>query len=391
MAASGALVLMVDVGDAAILGAAQQGLRRFGNELCLQPAAGAAGTAGVPAQRAVLGLCNLAQPPQATKPVLQVRCRPGPYQLRDFHAAVGRLQASDRSSVSSATAAAALQQLVGVVAQDAACMAAGPRRAVLYLTDRTDYEPDDFRPMLEVGTGRPTALVGAACAVPSAARKSRLGSITLSHPQTPKPQVCRGKGVHIEMVFMAAAAAEEGGDAAVEALAAAWGAAETAFPHLTVTVVPSASRLSFDALVSSLQQRWAAPAQLAVSLAFKAPLVGGIRALQLSASPEVRPLAQCVRHAALCPCHRTPAAWAPGAAAICAVTGAALDARQCGRDERTVQVGPQPGGALHLAAPFNIASAGGGGATLNVVYRIKVGIFWWWVGGWMGHATRVKQ
>ena len=172
----------------------------------------------------------------------------------------------------------------------------------------------------------------------------------------------------------AAGEAADGGDAAAEALAAAWGAAEAAFPHLAVAVVPGASRLSFEGLATSLLQRWAPPPALPVALAFKAPLLGGIRALALAASPEVRPLAQAVRHAALCPCHRTPAAWA-GAAALCAVTGAALDPRQCGRDERTVQVGAQPGGALHLAAPFNIGSAGGGGggATLNVLSRVKVG------------------
>lgn len=72
---------------------------------------------------------------------------------------------------------------------------------------------------------------------------------------------------------------------------------------------------------------------------FKQPLVGSIRALQLSCQAEVQPLAQSVRHAALCPCHRTPAAWVPGTSACCAVTGAPLDSRQCGRDERTVQVG----------------------------------------------------
>lgn len=73
-------------------------------------------------------------------------------------------------------------------------------------------------------------------------------------------------------------------------------------------------------------------------LQFKQPLVGSIRALQLSCQAEVQPLAQSVRHAALCPCHCTPAALVQGAAACCAITGAPLDSRQCGRDDRTVQV-----------------------------------------------------
>lgn len=108
---------------------------------------------------------------------------------------------------------------------------------------------------------------------------------------------------------------------------------------------------------------------------FKQALVGSIRALSLTARSEIRPLAQAVAHATLCPCHRTPTG--PGTAACtCAVSGQPLDRRQCGRDERTVQVGGLPGGALHLAAPFNIASASGGGggvASLSVVARIKVG------------------
>lgn len=389
MAGPGSLVLLVDVADAAVLGAAQAGLRRFGAALCLQPGDGAAaGALAAPppaAPRPVLGLANLARPPGAPKPVVQVRCRPSPYQLREFHSAVGRLQPA--AGITASEAAKALLQVVGVVSQDAACAAAGPRRALLYLTDRTDYEPADFSPTLEVGAGARVAAsgcwvlggrAGGAPAWSTLAGDASAPANSFPLPAHPSsPQLCRGKGVHIELLFMSAAEAAEGGgggDAAADALAAAWGAAEASFAHLSVTVVPGASRLSFEGLATSLLQRWAPPPALPVSLAFKAPLLGSIRALALAAAPEVRPLAQSVRHAALCPCHRSPAAWA-GAAALCAVTGAALDPRQCGRDERTVQVGAQPGGALHLAAPFNIGSAGGGGggATLNVLGRVKVG------------------
>ena len=156
MAGPGSLVLLVDIADAAVLGAAQAGLRRFGTALCLQPCSAAASAPAAPppaAPRPVLGMCNLVRPAGAPKPVVQVRCRPGPFALRDFHAAVGRLLPADRGGISAGEAATALQQVVGVVAQDAACAAAGPRRALLYLTDRTDYEPADFSPTLEVGAG----------------------------------------------------------------------------------------------------------------------------------------------------------------------------------------------------------------------------------------------
>lgn len=111
---------------------------------------------------------------------------------------------------------------------------------------------------------------------------------------------------------------------------------------------------------------------------FKQPLVGSIRSLALSCSCELRPLSQAVAHAALCPCHSMPASWAgPTAAPLCSISGTPLDRRQCGRDERTVQVGGSAAGALHLSAPFNIAAvagtAGGGPVTLSVLARIKVG------------------
>ena len=121
-------------------------------------------------------------------------------------------------------------------------------------------------------------------------------------------------------------------------------------------------------------------------LQFKHPLVGGIRSLQLDCQCEIRPLAQAVAHSVLCPCHRAPASWAgAGAAPTCAISGAALDRSRCGRDDRTVQLGAHPGGALHMKNPVNIANlvgsgwggdGGGGGAapaTLNVIARIKVG------------------
>jgi hypothetical protein len=63
----------------------------------------------------------------------------------------------------------------------------------------------------------------------------------------------------------AAAAAAAEADAA-DALAAAWEAAEAAFPHLSVTIVRGASKLSFDCLASTLLQRFAGQPQLAVSL-----------------------------------------------------------------------------------------------------------------------------
>lgn len=221
-----------------------------------------------------------------------------------------------------------------------------------------------------------------------------------------------------------------GGEQAAAALADGWGAAEAACPHLTVTLVRGASKLSFDALAGSLMQRLVAQPALDVSLQvegvvrpglqmpqqprlparlpahcrrlwlvsphlrplparpalqFKHPLVGSIRALALRCTAEVRPLAQAVQHAALCPCHHAPAAAASAAAACtCAISGAPLDRRQCGRDERTVQVGGHPGGALHLLAPFDIGTAGGGGAAapLSVVARVKVG-----GGAWGGAAA----
>lgn len=157
MAAAPSLVLLVDIGDPAVLQAARRGLQEFGAALCLHPAAAraAAGAAAPPRRPAIVGLTNLATPPGAARPVLQVRYRPGPFVLRDFHAAAGRLAASDAAGAGSgATAAAALQQLVGLVAQDAACAAAGGQRAVTYLTDHAGLDPDDFRPCLEVGVGQ---------------------------------------------------------------------------------------------------------------------------------------------------------------------------------------------------------------------------------------------
>ncbi len=55
-------------------------------------------------------------------------------------------------------------------------------------------------------------------------------------------------------------------DAALEALAAAWSAAEAAFPHLTVTLVPHASKLSLDQLAGALLQRFAGQQRLMVNL-----------------------------------------------------------------------------------------------------------------------------
>lgn len=117
-----------------------------------------------------------------------------------------------------------------------------------------------------------------------------------------------------------------------------------------------------------------------ILLQFKQPLLGSIRSLALSAAPELRPLSQAVAHAVLCPCHAAPTNWARGGAAlpVCCVSGAPLDGRQCGRDERIVQVGAGAAGALHLLAPFNIAAvagaAGGGPATLSVLARIKASV-----------------
>lgn len=148
MARPGSCVLLVDIADAAVLGAARQALQHLGAALCLR--AGAPAAAGAAPNPPVLGLCNLAQPPQAAKPVLQVRCRPGPFVLRDFHAATARL-ATSGAGVSGALAAAAMQQLVDLVARDPACGAAGGERAVMYVTDKVGYEPDEFRTCLEVG------------------------------------------------------------------------------------------------------------------------------------------------------------------------------------------------------------------------------------------------
>ncbi|KAL4427862.1 hypothetical protein ABPG75_001951 [Micractinium tetrahymenae] len=346
-AAAAALVVLTDIIDPAALAAAKQGLQAFGSALCLQ--AGGVAAAADPGRvaaaarppRLVLGLCCLTHPAGAPKPVLQVRCRPGPFVLRDFCSAVGRLATSGEGSgiggSSSAPVAAALQQLAGVMAQDAACAAAGPRKTVLLLTDRTSYEPSDLYASFEF---------------------------------------CRSKGVRLELVLLETAA--ECGSAATDALAASWAAAEAAFPHLSVTIVPRASRLTFSALASTLLQRYAPQPPLTISLQFKQPLLGSIRSLALSAVPELRPLSQSVSHAALCPCHAAPTNWGGGAAApvVCSISGAPVDRRQCGRDERTVQVGSSAAGALHLSAPFNIEAvagvAGGGPATLSVLARIKV-------------------
>ncbi|PSC68125.1 hypothetical protein C2E20_8288 [Micractinium conductrix] len=345
------LMLLTDLTEPAVAAATRDGLLLFGATLCLSAGGGGsgAGNAAAPPPRPLLGLCCLLRPPGAAKPVLSVRCRPGPFSLREFAAGVGRLAAAERGvdGKDAAVAAAALQQLVGVVAGDPACAAAATK-TVLLLTDRTASEPSEWFPCLET---------------------------------------CKAKGVRVELVLMDAGGGGGGGppdgsthlagaSTHLEAMAAAWGAAEAAFPHLSVTLVPHASKLSLAALASNLLQRAARTQPLPVSLQFRVPLVGSLRALPLACCAEVRPLAQGVGHAPLCPCHRTPASWAPGgAAAMCAVTGAPLDRRQCGRDERTVQVGLGACGALHLAAPFDIAAvagaAGGGPATLAVLSRVK--------------------
>lgn len=195
-------------------------------------------------------------------------------------------------------------------------------------------------------------------------------------------QVCRSKGVSIELLFLVPEDKDgtQPGCAAADTLTAAWQAAESAFPHLSVTVVRGASKVSFDALGSTLLQRYVPRRRLAVSLSFKQPLVGSIRSLALSCSAEVQPLPQALHHALLCPCHLAPTCGAgAGRAATCALSGDLLGRRQCRLDESTVVVGPHPAGALHLAAPFSLTSlAGGGGpggsraASLNVLTRVKV-------------------
>ena len=339
-----ALVLLVDVGDGAVLSAAKQGLLQFATALCLhqpphqlQPAASGA-AAPPPPPRAVLGLCNLCKPPNSLKHVLQVRYRPGPFVLRDFHAAVGRLahpvaDGGSGDGATGATAAAALQQVVSMVAQDAACAAGGGRRSVLYLTDALSYEPEDFGSCLEVGGGGGGR--GAAAVAPQWSPRvgwSPPGRPSTSASQAAQPhacrpppaavQVCRSKGVHVELLFMAAGQEGSGGDdAAADAAAAAWQAAEAAFPHLSVTVVRGASKASFDALASTLAQRYAAQPALAVSLQ-----VRGGRAARRSA---VRPgAARCVPSLWLAasarrwppaslptgPCSSSNRSWVPSAA-----------------------------------------------------------------------------
>ena len=155
-----ALVLLTDLADPAALAAARQGLQAFGCALSLQtggaataPGCGSAAAAVSPLPRLVLGLCCLTRPAGAPKPVLQVRCRPGPFMLREYCAAVSRLATGGEDGTSSggAAVAAALHQIVGLVAQDAACAAAGPRKTVLLLTDRTGYDPSDLYASFEVG------------------------------------------------------------------------------------------------------------------------------------------------------------------------------------------------------------------------------------------------
>lgn len=65
------------------------------------------------------------------------------------------------------------------------------------------------------------------------------------------------------------------GCAATDAQAAAWTAAETAFPHLSVTIVQGASRLAFSALASTLLQRYAPQPALEVSLQVRSPCFRG--------------------------------------------------------------------------------------------------------------------
>lgn len=169
-------------------------------------------------------------------------------------------------------------------------------------------------------------------------------------------------------------------EARLEGLAAAWRAAEAAFPHLRVTLVGGATAASLHCLGSTLLQRFMSAPQRAVSLVFRQPLVGSVRSLPLCCTSELRPIAQSLHHALMCPCHHAPTSResAGAAATVCAVSGAPLDRRQCRKDESTVVVGGQAPGALHLSAPFNITSlaagAGEGGeASLNVMSRLKVG------------------
>ena len=386
------LMLLTDLTEPAVAAATRDGLLLFGATLCLSAGGGGsgAGNAAAPPPRPLLGLCCLLRPPGAAKPVLSVRCRPGPFSLREFAAGVGRLAAAERGvdGKDAAVAAAALQQLVGVVAGDPACAAAATK-TVLLLTDRTASEPSEWFPCLEV---RDAGWLPRSVGAPQAWQVCQTFVDSSPWSRHPVPtlayQTCKAKGVRVELVLMDAGGGGGGGppdgsthlagaSTHLEAMAAAWGAAEAAFPHLSVTLVPHASKLSLAALASNLLQRAARTQPLPVSLQFRVPLVGSLRALPLACCAEVRPLAQGVGHAPLCPCHRTPASWAPGgAAAMCAVTGAPLDRRQCGRDERTVQVGLGACGALHLAAPFDIAAvagaAGGGPATLAVLSRVKV-------------------
>jgi hypothetical protein len=79
-------------------------------------------------------------------------------------------------------------------------------------------------------------------------------------------QVERVGGADARDAQAAAATAAAAAAAAADALAAAWEAAEAAFPHLSVTIVQGASKLSFDCLASTLLQRFARQPQLAVSL-----------------------------------------------------------------------------------------------------------------------------
>lgn len=311
-----ALVLLTDLVDPAVLAVAKQGLQAFGCALCLQSdgAAAAAGLSGaptaVPPLPLVLGLCCLTRPAGAPKPVLQVRCRPASFVLRDFCVAVGRLATGGEHGSGSggddgATVAAALHQLVGVMAQDAACAAAGPHKTVLLLTDRTTYEPSELYASFEV---RSLCLKTCSCTpLASSLEVSRHPHTETSYAKTPLAsrcwcreqasaeegqnsclallrrailenlssapavcaaclplQFCRSKGVRLELVLLDTAA--EGASAVTDALAAAWGEAEAVFAHVSATFVQCASRLAFSALASTLLQRYAPRPALAVSL-----------------------------------------------------------------------------------------------------------------------------
>lgn len=145
----------------------------------------------------------------------------------------------------------------------------------------------------------------------------------------------------------------------LEALAAAWSAAEAAFPHLTVSLVPHASKLSLDQLAGTLLQRFAGQMHPMVNLqVWPDWAAAAAAALVVTRTPQLvqvlsgQTAAECLpnSHPTCCPAarpfpaavqaatggqHPRPAAELPGGGSAPGAVGAAC---------RAVPLPPHPGG-----------------------------------------------